>query len=207
MVRLRRKPCPGGPGWRGRPGRGGEAVRMPVARRPASGHLPSRRVWGQRPGQPHAACTGPATGRVPPRPLPGEAPTSPATPRGGSMDIVIRGKNVEVSESLRSAALKQMTKLDRFANGFGRAEVDFSEERNPRIADNQVCEVLVHLRGHYLKARAAASEPFAALALVIDKVEHQVKRLKEKRVARTHPRRGRVEFALEVGGEEPEEAG
>jgi putative sigma-54 modulation protein len=123
------------------------------------------------------------------------------------MDIVIRGKNVEVSESLRSAALKQMTKLDRFANGFGRAEVDFSEERNPRIPDNQVCEVLVHLRGHYLKARAAASEPFAALALVIDKVEHQVKRLKEKRVARTHPRRGRVEFAPDLGGEEPEEAG
>jgi putative sigma-54 modulation protein len=122
------------------------------------------------------------------------------------MDIVIRGKNVEVSESLRSAALKQMTKLDRFANGFGRAEVDFSEERNPRIADKQVCEVLVHLKGHYLQAHAAASEPFAALALVIDKVEHQVKRLKDKRVARTHPRRGRVESAPKAGADEPEES-
>jgi putative sigma-54 modulation protein len=121
------------------------------------------------------------------------------------MDIVIRGKNVDVSDSLRSAALKQMTKLDRFANGFGRAEVDFSEERNPRIADKQVCEVLVHLKGHYLKAHASASEPFAALALVIDKVEHQIKRLKDKRVARTHPRRGRVESFPDLA-EEPEEA-
>lgn len=108
------------------------------------------------------------------------------------MDIVIRGKNVEVSQTLRSAALRQLAKLDRFANGFCRAEVDFSELRNPRVADNQICEVLVHVKGHLLKAHASAAEPFAALAVVIDKVEHQVKRLKDKRVDRSHLRRGRL---------------
>jgi putative sigma-54 modulation protein len=121
------------------------------------------------------------------------------------MDIVIRGKNVEVSDTLRTMAQERLGKLDRFANGFGRAEVDFSELRNPRIADNQVCEVLIHLKGHWLKAHAAAQEPFAALSLVIDKVEHQVKRLKEKRVARTHPRRSRVGSAEEAMPEEEEE--
>ena len=107
------------------------------------------------------------------------------------MDVVIRGKNVKVSESLRTAATEHLAKLDRYANGFARAEVDFSEERNPRIADNQKCEVLVHVKGHLLKAHASASEPFAALYAVCDKVEHQVKRLKDKRVARHHPRRVR----------------
>ena len=109
------------------------------------------------------------------------------------MDVVIRGKNVKVSESLRSAATEHLAKLDRYANGFARAEVDFSEERNPRIADNQRCEVLVHVKGHLLKAHASASEPFAALYAVCDKVEHQVKRLKDKRVARAHPRRIRTQ--------------
>ena len=109
------------------------------------------------------------------------------------MDVVIRGKNVKVSETLREAATEHLAKLDRFANGFARAEVDFSEERNPRIADNQKCEVLVHVKGHLLKAHASASEPFAALYAVCDKVEHQVKRLKDKRVARTHPRRIRTQ--------------
>ncbi len=118
------------------------------------------------------------------------------------MDIVIRGKNVEVSESLRMAALKQMGKLDRFANGFGRAEVDFYEERNPRIADNQVCEVLVHLKGHLLKAHAAAAEPFAAVSIAVDKIEHQVKRLKEKRVTRTHRRPTRVPSSANAADEE-----
>jgi putative sigma-54 modulation protein len=118
------------------------------------------------------------------------------------VDIVIRGKNVEVSESLRMAALKQMGKLDRFADGFGRAEVDFYEERNPRIADNQVCEVLVHLKGHLLKAHAAAAEPFAAVSIAVDKVEHQVKRLKEKRVTRTHRRPTRVPSSANAADEE-----
>jgi len=109
------------------------------------------------------------------------------------MDVVIRGKNVKVSESLRTAATEHLTKLDRYANGFARAEVDFSEERNPRISDNQRCEVLVHVKGHLLKAHASASEPFAALYAVCDKVEHQVKRLKDKRVARSHPKRIRTQ--------------
>ena len=109
------------------------------------------------------------------------------------MDVVIRGKNVKVSKSLRTAAEEHLAKLDRFANGFARAEVDFSEERNPRIADSQKCEVLVHVKGHLLKAHASAPEPFAALYAVCDKVEHQVKRLKDKRVARSHPRRIRTQ--------------
>ncbi|MDQ1489572.1 MAG: putative sigma-54 modulation protein [Actinomycetota bacterium] len=120
------------------------------------------------------------------------------------MDVVIRGKNVKVSEPLRSAATEHLAKLDRYANGFARAEVDFSEERNPRIPDNQRCEVLVHVKGHLLKAHASASEPFAALYAVCDKVEHQVKRLKDKRVARVHPRRIRTE-RVEVAFFEEEE--
>jgi putative sigma-54 modulation protein len=119
------------------------------------------------------------------------------------MDVVIRGKNVKVSEPLRSAATEHLAKLDRYANGFARAEVDFSEERNPRIPDNQRCEVLVHVKGHLLKAHAA-SEPFAALYAVCDKVEHQVKRLKDKRVARVHPRRIRTE-RVEVASFDEEE--
>lgn len=123
------------------------------------------------------------------------------------MDVVIRGKNVKVSKSLRTAAEEHLAKLDRYANGFARAEVDFSEERNPRISDSQKCEVLVHVKGHLLKAHASAPEPFAALYAVCDKVEHQVKRLKDKRVARTHPKRVRTQrVELPLLDDEEEEA-
>jgi putative sigma-54 modulation protein len=109
------------------------------------------------------------------------------------MDIVVRGKNVHVSPRLRTLAREKLHKIAKFTHDAGRVEVDFSELRNRRIADNQVCDVIVHLKRNFVKAHAAAAEPAAALDLVIDKVEHQVARIKEKRVTRTHaPRRNRV---------------
>src|SRR5437764_14417184 len=105
------------------------------------------------------------------------------------MDIVVRGKSVDVSPRLRKLAREKIRKIARFTHDAGRVEVDFSELRNRRVADNQVCDVIVHLKRNFVKAHAAASEPAAALDLVVDKVEHQVARIKEKRVARTHAAR------------------
>jgi ribosome hibernation promoting factor len=102
------------------------------------------------------------------------------------MDIVVRGKNVDVSPRLRKLARDKLDKISRFTHDAGRVEVDFSELRSRRVADNQVCEVIVHLRRNFVKAHAAAPEPVAALDLVIDKIEHQVARIKEKRVTRSH---------------------
>lgn len=109
------------------------------------------------------------------------------------MDIVVRGKNVDVPPRLRKLAREKVRKISRFTHDAGRVEVDFSELRNRRVSDNQVCDVIVHLKRNFVKAHAAASEPATALDLVLAKVEHQVARIKEKRVTRTHaPRRNRA---------------
>jgi putative sigma-54 modulation protein len=107
------------------------------------------------------------------------------------MDIVVRGKNRRVSKHLRAVSLEKVARIARFTHDAGRVEVDFSEVRNPREARPQECEVTVHLKRHLVKARAAATEPEAALDLVLDKVEHQVSRIKDKRVTRGRPRRSR----------------
>src|SRR5262249_52099205 len=109
------------------------------------------------------------------------------------MDIVVRGKNVEVPARLRKLARAKVRKISRFTHDAGRVEVDFSELRNRRVAANQVCDGIVHLKRTLGRAHAAATDPAAALDLVLDKVEHQVARIKEKRVTRTHAaRRGRA---------------
>jgi putative sigma-54 modulation protein len=98
-------------------------------------------------------------------------------------------KNRPVSSRLRATAKEKVARIARFTHDAARVEVDFSELRNPRIAASQLCEVTVHLKRHFVKAHAAAAEPEAALDLVVDKVEHQVARIKDKRVTRSHPRR------------------
>ena len=107
------------------------------------------------------------------------------------MEITFHGKNVKVSPKVQELTREKLAKFERFNLKITRVEVDYSEIRNPRVHDKALCEVTVHLKGHFVKAHAASTEQVPALDLVIDKVEHQLTRLKEKKVDRSHPRRRR----------------
>lgn len=121
------------------------------------------------------------------------------------MEIIVRGKNVKVAPSVQEITREKLAKFERLNLKITRVEVDYSEIRNPRVHDKDLCEVTVHLKGHFVKAHAASTDQVAALDLVIDKVEHQLTRLKEKKVDRSHPRRRRSAPppALDDWDEEP----
>src|SRR5258705_9847357 len=105
------------------------------------------------------------------------------------MDIVVRGKNRPVSSRLDAVAREKVSRIAKFTHDAGRVEVDFAEQQHRRASESQLCEITVHLKKHFVKAHACAPEPEAALDLAVDKVGHQVARIKEKRVSRSHPRR------------------
>jgi ribosome hibernation promoting factor len=128
------------------------------------------------------------------------------------MDISIQGRNVEVSDLLKATVEEKVTRLGRYLDSMERAEVRFLEERNPRIADKEVCEVTVVGHGHIVRARAAASDTFAAVDRVVDKLEHRLEKLKGRLIGRSHPRRHSggapgPEAATAVAEEEIEEEG
>lgn len=105
------------------------------------------------------------------------------------MDVTVSSRNVDLTEALRGAAEEKIGRLDRYLDGMERAEVHFFEERNPRIADKDVCEVTMSGHGHHVRAKVAASDPFAAVDAAVSKLEHQLHKLKTKLVSRSHPRR------------------
>jgi putative sigma-54 modulation protein len=121
------------------------------------------------------------------------------------MDVSIRGRNVELSDALRSAAQEKVTRLSRFIDGIDHVEIHFYEERNPRIAQRDVCEVTFKSHGHHLRAKAAATDPLAAVDGVVAKLEHQIEKLKGKLIGRSHPRRhGSVNSVAEQQSDEEE---
>jgi putative sigma-54 modulation protein len=81
---------------------------------------------------------------------------------------------------------EKIGRLDRFAERVDRAEVHFSEERNPRIDKKEACEVTLYGRGHIIRAKVAANDQFAAVDLAVDKLEHQLHKLKSREVDRHH---------------------
>jgi ribosome hibernation promoting factor len=106
------------------------------------------------------------------------------------MDIEVRGKNRPVSARLDAVAREKVSRIAKFTHDAGRVEVDFAEQQHRRADEAQLCEITVHLKKHFVKAHASAPEPEAALDLAVDKIGHQVGRIKDKRVSRARRRNG-----------------
>ena len=106
------------------------------------------------------------------------------------LEITVSAHHMDISPALRAAAEEKIGRLSRFLGGMERAEVHFSEERNPRIAAKEVCEVTMEGEGHHVRCRVAATDAFASVDLAVEKLEHQLHKLKTKQVQRSHgPRR------------------
>jgi putative sigma-54 modulation protein len=118
------------------------------------------------------------------------------------MDVSVSSRNIELTDALRSAAEEKVGRLTRFLDGMDRAEVHFLEEKNPRIADKKdVCEVTMAGHGHHVRVKVAAADPFAAVDLAVNKLEHQLHKLKTKLVDRNHPRKDKL-VAAPVDGDD-----
>jgi putative sigma-54 modulation protein len=98
------------------------------------------------------------------------------------MQLHVKGKNLEVNDSIRSYAERKLRKLDRRVHESTRVEIELAVERNPSIADSQVAEATVHLKGHTLRAREAGRDMKAAIDELVDKLVRQVKDIHDKRV-------------------------
>src|ERR671925_1309316 len=101
------------------------------------------------------------------------------------MRLQVKGRNVEVSDSIRSYAEKKLGKLDRLVADPTRVELELAVERNPAVAANHVAEATVWTKGPVLRARESSPDMRASIDQLVDKLERQVKRYRDKRRRRT----------------------
>ena len=97
------------------------------------------------------------------------------------MRLQVKGKNVEVSESVRQYAEKRLGKLEKQLADPTQVELELAMERNPAIAANHVAEATIWTKGPTLRAREAATGWEASIDQLVDKLERQVVRYREKR--------------------------
>ena len=95
------------------------------------------------------------------------------------MRIEIRGRNVEMTDDLRELVNKRFNRLGRQVSGLATLEVVLYEERNPSIADCQVAEATVRLKGTTLHAREASPEMALSIHKLSEDVGRQVKKHRE----------------------------
>ena len=85
-----------------------------------------------------------------------------------AMQVTVKGKNVDVPERVKDQATRKLTKISRFDDRILTMDVEFSEERNPRVSDQHKVEVTVTTKAHLIRAEASGSDPATSSAIGAD---------------------------------------
>ena len=96
------------------------------------------------------------------------------------MQLRVKGRGVEVTDALRSYAEKRLGRLERQLPD-SQIELQLSAEHNPSIKDSHVAEATVRTKGPVLRARESSHDMRASIDQLVDKLERQVTRYREKR--------------------------
>jgi putative sigma-54 modulation protein len=104
------------------------------------------------------------------------------------MELQIKGRNLEVSETMRTFAERKLAKVDKLCHASTRIELELAIEKNPSVSAHEVAEATVWLKGRTLRAREASRDMKVSIDAVVTKLCRELAELRDKRVAkrRTH---------------------
>jgi putative sigma-54 modulation protein len=93
----------------------------------------------------------------------------------------VKGRNLDVTDSIRSYAEQKLKKLDKQLNETTEVELELAVEKNPSIAANQIAEATVWTKGPTLRAREASEDMRASIDQLTEKLVRQVRHYRDKR--------------------------
>ena len=114
------------------------------------------------------------------------------------MRIAVKGRNMSISEDVREHAAKRFEKVGKQVSELAELELELTQERNPSIADSQVAEATLYLKGVTLRAREASGDVLHSINGCADELAVQVKRHRDKRRKRREARSNRTPAAPEA---------
>ena len=98
------------------------------------------------------------------------------------MDIVVKGRNVEVPDHYRVHVAEKLHKIERYDHKLIRVDVELFHERNPRQSDHcQRVEITCASRGPVVRAEACAGDFYTALDNAIAKLDTRLRRAADRR--------------------------
>ena len=105
-------------------------------------------------------------------------------PEEDALRLQVKGKNLDVTDSIRSYAEQKLKKLDKQLNDATEVELELRVEKNPSISANQIAEATVWTKGPTLRAREASEDMRASIDQLTEKLVRQVRHYRDKRSRR-----------------------
>jgi len=95
------------------------------------------------------------------------------------MTFIINGKNITVTEGLKSAIYDKLGKLDKYFAKETEIHVTLSTEK-----DRQKIEVTIPVKGSIIRGEQVSTDMYASIDLVLEVLEKQLKKYRTKLVDR-----------------------
>jgi putative sigma-54 modulation protein len=97
-----------------------------------------------------------------------------------SVQVQVRGKNLQVTPALQQYVAQKLSHLDRFSDHLGRAQVTLSVVR-----EHHICEVTIPFAGsRLLRAEERSEDMYASVDKVVDKLQRQIEKYRTRLLAR-----------------------
>ena len=101
------------------------------------------------------------------------------------MRYIISGRNIDVTEGLKSAIYEKLGKLERYFMPETEVHVTFSVEK-----ERQKIEVTIPMKGNIVRAEQVSSDMYASIDMIEEVIERQLRKYKNKLVdQKPSPRR------------------
>lgn len=101
------------------------------------------------------------------------------------MNITITGRNIELTDGLKSAVEEKLGKLDKYFSSEATANVTLSVEK-----DRQKIEVTIPVKGSIIRSEQVSNDMYVSIDLVEEVIERQLKRYRHKLIARQQEAKG-----------------
>ena len=98
-----------------------------------------------------------------------------------NMELVITGRNMEISDGMREYIEKKAGRLDRYLRGIDEASLELTRESAKSADDRHIAQLTVRVRGTILRAEERSADVFTAFDAVLDKMYRQIIRYKTRR--------------------------
>lgn len=111
------------------------------------------------------------------------------------MEIIVKGRNVEVPDHYRVHVAEKLEKAVRLDPKIINVDVELTHEKNPRQQDHcQRVEITCRSRGPVVRAESSARDFYTALDEAVDRLTIRLQRAVDRRRVR-RPRRGPASLA------------
>ncbi|MBA2389935.1 MAG: ribosome-associated translation inhibitor RaiA [Geodermatophilaceae bacterium] len=98
------------------------------------------------------------------------------------MDIVVRGRNVEVPDHYRQHVADKLGRIERYDHKLISVDVELTHEKNRRQADAcQRVEITCTSRGPVVRSEACSADFYSALDNAVTKLESRLRRSADRR--------------------------